>query len=451
MIKAKGLISKLFALSLGVFTAVSATACGGLLQNVESAPPHTHEYGEWVRPENVENCEEGTYTRTCDSCGGTDTRKGEVTDHVWAAELGYNDTQHWTECVYCDVQKDAVNHENNGMSECKDCDYLIPSAGVFYGLSDDGTYAIVTDFDDSMTDVVVVANEYNGVPVMEIGKNAFEDCGSLSFLTLPDGVTRIGARAFSGCKRLMGVMLYDSVEYVGDNAFAGCEELTIFCEAESKPQGWSEEWNPLHRMTIWGHKNDRATHVAAGTEKVMDSMLQQEDASRRNTYVNPDLNGVRPPEGFMSLTRYDSKMNSEGAGWESGNLWYYNFSKMNLIKYSNVWFAVKLVDAFWAFVNGPESFSEPWAYIHLQQMGQNEYGDTLWKIEVSVGGQVYERIENQTGAHLDTDRTENSLARLLWDEGFNSKDGNGVLIYRLGHQERGSVYCTEVLGTLKNL
>ena len=45
------------------------------------------------------------------------------------------------------------------------------SQGVTYTLSDDGTYYIVSYFDDSVAEVVI-PSEYNGLPVKEIGDKA---------------------------------------------------------------------------------------------------------------------------------------------------------------------------------------------------------------------------------------------------------------------------------------
>ncbi len=104
------------------------------------------------------------------------------------------------------------------------------SQGVKYTLSDDGTYYIVSSFDETTNEVVIPA-EFNGLPIKEIGSYAFEDCDSLTSIVIPDSVTSIGEGAFEYCDRL----------------------TDIYCEAESQPDGWSDYWNYNCDATVhWG-------------------------------------------------------------------------------------------------------------------------------------------------------------------------------------------------------
>ena len=73
-------------------------------------------------------------------------------------------------------------------------------------------------------------------------------------ITIPDGVTAIPSYAFCNCSGLTSITIPDSVTSIGDEAFSGCRNLTIYCEAKSKPIGWSSGWNPGHRPVVWGVK-----------------------------------------------------------------------------------------------------------------------------------------------------------------------------------------------------
>ena len=55
---------------------------------------------------------------------------------------------------------------------------------------------------------------------------AFEDCKSLTEITIPDSVTKIGRRAFCGCTSLAAITIPDSVTEIGEKAFYGCTSLT---------------------------------------------------------------------------------------------------------------------------------------------------------------------------------------------------------------------------------
>ena len=59
-----------------------------------------------------------------------------------------------------------------------------------------------------------------------IGDSAFDDCTSLTSVTIPDSVTSIGSSAFSGCTSLTSVTIGNGVTSIGGSAFQGCTSLT---------------------------------------------------------------------------------------------------------------------------------------------------------------------------------------------------------------------------------
>ena len=62
--------------------------------------------------------------------------------------------------------------------------------------------------------------------VVGIASNAFEKCGVLTSVTIPNSVTSIGNYAFNGCTSLTSVTIPNSVTSIGDDAFDGCSGLT---------------------------------------------------------------------------------------------------------------------------------------------------------------------------------------------------------------------------------
>ena len=97
-----------------------------------------------------------------------------------------------------------------------------PVAGtdnVDYELSDDGTYYIATGLKEGRdATIVVIAREYNGLPVKEIAEEAFanqneakveakEAVGVLRNVYIPDNVTTIGTKAFAWCTQLQVAIL----------------------------------------------------------------------------------------------------------------------------------------------------------------------------------------------------------------------------------------------------
>ena len=102
-----------------------------------------------------------------------------------------------------------------------------PTAGIEYAVSSDGTCAIVIGYEGSAQNVVI-ANEYNGVPVARIGNNAFANNKSLRSVTLPDSLLVIGDGAFSGCEWLDYITLPDTVKEIGEGAFKNCKLIEGF-------------------------------------------------------------------------------------------------------------------------------------------------------------------------------------------------------------------------------
>ena len=58
------------------------------------------------------------------------------------------------------------------------------------------------------------------------GDNAFDDCESLSSITIPYSVTSIGRNAFARCSSLLSISIPNSVTSIEDNAFQNCSSLT---------------------------------------------------------------------------------------------------------------------------------------------------------------------------------------------------------------------------------
>ena len=92
--------------------------------------------------------------------------------------------------------------------------------------------------------------------VSSIGYQAFYGCKNLSNIPFPQGLAYIGNAAFKGCTSLTAVQIPLSVKDVVSNAFEDCACLTIYCEAESKPSEWKENWNYANRPVVWDCNNN---------------------------------------------------------------------------------------------------------------------------------------------------------------------------------------------------
>ena len=99
----------------------------------------------------------------------------------------------------------------------------------YYVTSSNPTEVSVSAADTTITTANIPATvSYDGTTynVTYIGIHAFEDCSSLTSVTIGNRVTSIGDWAFSNCSSLTSVTIGNGVTSIGDKAFLGCISLT---------------------------------------------------------------------------------------------------------------------------------------------------------------------------------------------------------------------------------
>lgn len=128
-------------------------------------------------------------------------------------------------------------------------------SGLFAADISDLEYSIadnqvtITHCDSDATDVLIVPDTIEGLPVTAIDTIAFYGCSSLTGIDLPDSITDIGyaaffycsaltnitlppnlsslsASTFQGCSSLTGITLPAAITTIGETAFSGCSSLT---------------------------------------------------------------------------------------------------------------------------------------------------------------------------------------------------------------------------------
>ncbi len=93
--------------------------------------------------------------------------------------------------------------------------------------------------------------------ITSIGNFAFSNSG-IENITFEKGskLTSIGDYAFKYASNFKSIVIPSSVTSIGFSAFYGSKNLTIYCEAESQPNGWHHNWNPSNRPVVWGYKEE---------------------------------------------------------------------------------------------------------------------------------------------------------------------------------------------------
>ena len=99
--------------------------------------------------------------------------------------------------------------------------------GINYRLDEETLTAEVIQKDEYDGDIIIpeiVVFEEKTYCVTSIGKRAFENCNSLTSITIPDSVTSIGGYAY-WCSALASIAIPDSITSIGNRAFSECFDL----------------------------------------------------------------------------------------------------------------------------------------------------------------------------------------------------------------------------------
>ncbi len=74
---------------------------------------------------------------------------------------------------------------------------------------------------------------FKGSNLKKLGTGAFQKCGNLHYIDIPEGVVEIENSTFDGCQNLETIILPDTVEVIGDNAFKDNRNIKEFVIPEN--------------------------------------------------------------------------------------------------------------------------------------------------------------------------------------------------------------------------
>ena len=193
----------------------------------------------WTTVITMPTCTAGGYdTKTCTLCGKSVIENETAKlDHNYATTYSFDDNNHWFDCIDCDATKDVAVHTPDADNKCVECGILLqPTKGVIYDVSLDGTYAEVIGYEGTASNVII-ASEYQGLPVTVIYREAFYGKGNIISVIIPDSVTTIGVSAFKLCSNLSYVIIGKDINVIEESAFYGCHESLYTEEGDIKYVG----------------------------------------------------------------------------------------------------------------------------------------------------------------------------------------------------------------------
>jgi hypothetical protein len=104
--------------------------------------------------------------------------------------------------------------------------YSIPKGSLAYQLAGGGTYYICSGIGTETRSDITIDSAYNGLPVREIKRTAFNSETSITSVTVSEGIVKIGDYAFSDCTSLENIYLPTTLEDLsGFRIFYSCTSL----------------------------------------------------------------------------------------------------------------------------------------------------------------------------------------------------------------------------------
>ncbi len=209
----------------------------------------------------------------CSKCGYT---KEEMHQHTYSTEYSTDSEYHWhsANCGHDEIEgKEKHIFEN---LVCSKCGYT--KEELEYTLNDDNDGYIVTGIGNYKSNILYIPSVYKNLPVIGIESQAFVDCTDL-----------------------LSVIIPESVMYINGPIFPLTTIVTIYCEAESKPSGWVDEWNEgmLIHYPYWGIKKTNFL------EKDGFVYIVYNDEAIVTKYIGDEKEVIIPETIYLSEMSYD--------------------------------------------------------------------------------------------------------------------------------------------------
>ena len=239
----------------------------------------------------------------------------------------YDETEHWQVCADCGETFNRGAHIDDGSALCSTCTYPVhPTEGlefmsIFEHSNEDssffpppylppkGYYVDGIGSATSVTDLVIPAF-YNGLPVVGISNEVFDNNAALRSIFFPNTIGVIEGYAFYGCTSLESITLPNSIKYIGDRAFSNCtalERITLPDNIEYIGKGAFENTAYYNNYNNWEQPNGEVLYI--GNHLIEANFVTGEYAVREGTitiaveafYGCKGLTGITIPDGVKTI------------------------------------------------------------------------------------------------------------------------------------------------------
>ncbi len=187
--------------------------------------------------------------------------------------------------------------------------------GIKYSLKD-GQAGVVIQSKNTSGNIVIpnsLTYKDSQYTVSSIAKSAFEDCGGLTTIALPNGVsiiaqsafenctmlesvelsnnlTAIDSYAFNNCTSLKAITLPDSLTKITGTPFKGCSSLVLKATQKTKPSGWSASWYSGCDIYIYDCNNSVIKDGIGYTIKNNEAVVVAAKKSLLNANIEREVN-----------------------------------------------------------------------------------------------------------------------------------------------------------------
>ena len=205
-------MKKLFAMAIALISLIFIfTSCQGLDDYFNK---HKCDFSNWITITEPKCEEKGLIQRFCTICSYTETKYIDALGHdeiSYEAQHGNCGVTGWNEYVTCsrcgystyNPILPSGNHSYNSENVCEVCGDC-KDKGLAFILSADGQSYLIGKYTGNASNVII-PSKYKEKAVTGIEHNAFENCTTITSITIPKTITIIESNAFKNCPNLNSV------------------------------------------------------------------------------------------------------------------------------------------------------------------------------------------------------------------------------------------------------